>query len=76
MVHKEYYLKLMKTLREAARRKKPDLWRGKKWLLHHDDAPVHFCLLIYDFLTKHETTLVPKPPYPPDLAPADFFLFT
>jgi len=25
----EYYLKVMKRLREAVRRKRPDLWRGK-----------------------------------------------
>jgi len=25
-------------------------------------------------LTKHETTVVPQPPYSPDLVPADFFL--
>jgi len=24
---------------------------------------------------KHETSVVPQPPYSPDLAPADFFLF-
>ena len=30
---------------------------------------------IRGFLTKHETTVVPLPPYSPDLAPADFFLF-
>jgi transposase len=24
---------------------------------------------------KHEATVVPQPPYSPDLAPADFFLF-
>ena len=28
-----------------------------------------------NFLAKNETTVVPQPPYPPDLAPADFFLF-
>jgi len=28
-VSKEYYLKIMKRLREAARRRKPGLWRGK-----------------------------------------------
>ena len=33
-------------------------------------------LLIREFLTKHETTVVPQPPYTPDLAPADFFLFS
>jgi hypothetical protein len=26
-------------------------------------------------LTKHETTVFPQPPYFPDVAPADFFLF-
>jgi len=32
-------------------------------------------LLIHEFLMKHETTVVPQPPYSPYLAPADFFLF-
>jgi len=32
-------------------------------------------LLIHEFLTKHEATIVPQPPYSPDLAPADVFLF-
>jgi len=29
MVNKEYYLKVMKRLREAMKRKRSDLWRGK-----------------------------------------------
>jgi len=32
-------------------------------------------LLIREFLMQHEATVVPQPPYSPDLAPADFFLF-
>ena len=32
-------------------------------------------LLICEFLTKREATIVPQSPYSPDLAPADFFLF-
>jgi transposase len=28
-----------------------------------------------NFFKKHETTVIPQPPYSPDLAPADFFLF-
>ena len=31
MVNKEYYLQVMKRLREAVRRKRPDLWKGNKW---------------------------------------------
>ena len=44
-------------------------------MLHNDNAPAHASLLIREFLTKHETTVVPQPPFSPDFAPADFFLF-
>jgi hypothetical protein len=77
IVNREYYLNVMKRLREAVRWKGPDLWRRKKWLCHHDNALEHSSILICDFLTKHEMTLIPRPLYSPDvLAPADFFLFT
>ena len=33
-------------------------------------------VLIREFLRKHETTVVPQPPYSLDLAPADFFFFS
>jgi len=73
---KEYYLRVMKRLREAVRRKRPDLWRGKKLLHHYDNALVKLSNLICGFVTKHETMLVLDPPYLPDLALEDFFLFT
>jgi hypothetical protein len=72
-VNEKCYLKVMKRPGEAVSRKGPDLWRGKIWLLHHDDAPVHLSLLIRDFLTKHETKLILQPLYSPDSTPADFF---
>ena len=45
------------------------------WLLHHDNAPAHSSLLVRNFLTKNNTVIMPQPPYSPDLAPCDFFLF-
>ena len=33
-------------------------------------------LLNREFLTKHETTVFPQPPYFPDMTPADSFLFS
>jgi len=74
-VNKELYLNVMKCLRAAVRRKRPEAWTNNTWMLHHDNAPAHVSLLIREFLTKHETTVVPQPPYSPDLVPADFFLF-
>jgi transposase len=44
-------------------------------MLHHDNAPPHASLLIRKFLAKQETIVVPQPPYSPDLALADIFLF-
>jgi len=41
----------------------------------HDNAPGHASLLIRSYLAKHQRSVVPHPPYFPDLAPADFFVF-
>jgi transposase len=53
----------------------PDQWRNNTWLLHHDSAPAHAALLTRWFLTDNNKTVVPHPPYSPNLAPIDFFLF-
>ncbi|UYV65616.1 hypothetical protein LAZ67_3004868 [Cordylochernes scorpioides] len=68
-VNKEYYLQVMRNLREAIRQKRPDLWKNKNWLLHLDNAPAHTSLLVHDFLAKNNTLMMPQPPYSPDLAP-------
>ena len=45
-VNKEFYLNILKRLREAVRRKRPEAWTNNTWLLHHDNAPAHVSLLI------------------------------
>ncbi|UYV65429.1 hypothetical protein LAZ67_3004342 [Cordylochernes scorpioides] len=55
-VNKEYYLQVMRNLREAIRQKRPDLWKNKNWLLHHDNAPAQTSLLVRDFLAKKKHT--------------------
>jgi len=74
-VNKHFYLNVLKHFRVAVRRKRPEAWKNNTWILHHDNAPAPVSLLIREFLTKHEMTVVPQPPYSPNLAPADFFLF-
>ena len=75
-VNKEYYLSVMRRLREAVRRKRPDLWDNNSWFLHHDNAPSHTALVLRDHFVKTSTNIVPQPPYSPDLAPCDFWLFS
>jgi hypothetical protein len=43
-------------------------------MLHHNNALAYASLLICSYLAKHQTSIVPHPPYSPDLAPADFFM--
>jgi len=43
--------------------------------LHNDNVPAHFTALVQAFLAKHHITQVWQPPYSPDLAPCDFWLF-
>jgi len=75
IVNTAFYIEVLKRLWENMRRKGPDQWRNNTWLLHHDNAPAHAALLTRWFLTD-KMTVVPHPPYSPDLAPSDFFLFS
>ena len=48
----------------------------KGFILHWDNAPVHTTNVVTDFLASKEGVQVLRhPPYSPDLAPCDFFLF-
>ena len=45
------------------------------WVLQHNNAPPHIALSIREFLVKKHIPILPHPPYSPDLAPCDFYLF-
>ena len=51
------------------------LFKSCQLHFHHDDTPVHKSILVTDYLTKMGINTVPRPPYSPDLAPWDFWLF-
>ncbi|GFW84950.1 uncharacterized protein TNCV_682381 [Trichonephila clavipes] len=74
-VNKEFYLDVMRRLREAVRRKLPVLWASSRWILHHDGVPANTANLVQQFLTKHGTIKVARPPYSPDMTPPDFSSF-
>nr|CAI5830179.1 unnamed protein product [Callosobruchus analis] len=74
-VNQQFYLDVLKRLREKISRKRADIWRTGDWFFHHDNAPAHTALSIRQFLTKNGMTPIVHPPYSPDLAPCDFFLF-
>ena len=73
-VNKEYYVEILREFRKRFRRKRPALFQSSQWHFHQDNAPVHNCILVTDYLTKMGIKTVPQPPYSPDLAPCDFCL--
>lgn len=74
-VNQVYYKQVLTTLRERVRRKRFEMWKNRSWILHQDNAPAHNALSIKEFLAKHGISVLEHPPYSPDLAPCDFFLF-
>lgn len=74
-VNKEYHLNVMHRLREAICKKRPELWADNSWYLHHENASAHTALILREHFAKNSTNIVPQPPYSPDLAPCDFWLF-
>ena len=57
------------------RLKSPALFESGQWHFHRDNAPVYNSILVTDYLTKMGIKTVPNPPYSPDIAPCDFWLF-
>ena len=68
-VNEEYYVEVLREFRKRFRWKRPALFKSGQWHFHQDNAPVHNSILVTDYLT------VPQPPYSPDVAPCDFWLF-
>ena len=74
-INKEYYVEVLKRLRDAVRRKRLRFWSSGDWLFHHDNAPAHSSNLVQQFLAKHKIVQLRQPPYCPDIAPCDFWMF-
>ena len=68
-------LKLYTDCGKQYDRSELNFWKNQLWILHHDNAPAHTWMLVFEFWTKNKTVIMPQPPYSPDLGPAEFFLF-
>ena len=70
-VNKEYYVEVLRKFRKRFLRKRPALFKSSQWHFHQDNNSI----LVTDYLTKMGIKTAPQPPYSPDLAPCDFWLF-
>lgn len=72
-VNAAFYVEVLKRLKKRVNRIRPDI--ADNWKLHHDNAPAHTAFIVTNYLTKAGIPTISQPPYSPDLAPPDFFLF-
>ena len=68
-------VRVLREFRKRFLRKRPALFKSDQWHFHQDNAPVYNSILVTNYLTKIGIKTVPQPPYSPDLAPCDFWLF-
>lgn len=69
-INAQYYSNLVRCARKKRRKQK----NTPLWLLH-DNAPVHTAAITQAAIRDAGLTFVDHPPYSPDLAPSDFWLF-
>jgi hypothetical protein len=73
-INSEAYINALNKFKKRFRQ----VWPGKnpaEMLLQHDNARPHTSLRTREHITKMSWTVLPHPPYNPDLAPSDFHLF-
>ena len=68
-VNTAFYVEVLKHLRDRVHPMRPEFWEGRRWILHHDNAPVHSALIVCEFLACNSITVLKHSPYSPDLAP-------
>jgi hypothetical protein len=49
-VNQKYYLEVLIKFHERMRKKRPELWKKKSWILHLDSVPAHNALTVKQFL--------------------------
>jgi hypothetical protein len=69
------YIGILCRLRDEVRGKRSGKWQTNSWFLLHDNAPAHRLAFVMYFLTKKNVTTMEHPPYFPDLAAVDVYLF-
>ena len=73
-INADRYIETLKKLKRAIRRKRPAL-SDDQVLLLHDNARPHTAHRTQAAIDKLQWTVLPHPPYSPDLAPSDYHLF-
>jgi len=73
-INSDAYIRSLQRLKQRYRQVRPKRNPGDM-LIQHDNARPHTSLRTQEAIAKFGWTVLPHPPYSPDLAPSDFHLF-
>jgi hypothetical protein len=73
-VNANYIVDALSKFLATFKKKRPNL-AAQEWFFHWDNTPVHTAAVVKDWMAARDFRLIDQPPYSPDLALADFFLF-
>jgi histone-lysine N-methyltransferase SETMAR len=73
-VNGKYIVKALSNFLKQLKKKRPQMVE-QEWWFHWDNAPIHTAAVVQHWFAAHSIQRLEHPPYSPDLAPADFFLF-
>ena len=73
-INSDYHIELLVRLKDEIAKKRPHM-KKEKIIFHQDNAPCNKSMKTMAKLSKLGYELLPHPPYSPDLAPSDYWLF-
>ena len=74
-INSNVYCRQLNKLDAAVKEKRPELVNRKGVIFHHDKATPHTSLVTRQKLLRIGWKVMLHPPYSPDLAPSDYYLF-
>ncbi|XP_017795708.1 PREDICTED: histone-lysine N-methyltransferase SETMAR-like [Habropoda laboriosa] len=74
-INSEVYCHQLDKLNDSLKEKRPELINRKGVVFHQDNARPHTSLVTRQKLLQLEWDVLQHPPYSPDLAPSDYYLF-
>ncbi|KAL6418228.1 hypothetical protein ACFW04_012254 [Cataglyphis niger] len=74
-INADKYCNQLDQLKAAIAEKQPELANRRGVVFHHDNARPHVALVVRQKLLQFDWDVLPHPPYSPDLAPSDYYLF-
>lgn len=74
-VTSDFYCQVLACLRERIRKARPHFWPNSSFKILHDNASVHTAHHTVTRMMETDMTEIEHPPYSPDLAPCNFWMF-